>query len=140
MIKILFHVKTALVLHIRCCPYLGTINKYINSIILNRFYWWSKTLPHPLFLTNNIKIDGISIKLKWETHNLFTLNFKFWRYIDYNNLWHIYSPSIFISCFTLAFTSADLKDYQLFRLSFNISNLKKTLLSQIFLLKGTVKW
>ena len=108
MIKILFHVKTALVLHIRCCPYLGTINKYINSIILNRFYWWSKTLPHPLFLTNNIKIDGISIKLKWETHNLFTLNFKFWRYIDYNNLWHIYSPSIFISCFTLAFTSADL--------------------------------
>ena len=47
--------------------------------MLNRFCLAVKLTPPPpnLFLTDNIKIDKISAKVKGKIHALFTLNFKF---------------------------------------------------------------
>ena len=50
----------------------------ITFVTINTFFLLSK--PHPLFLTDNIKMDGIPTKNKWKMHTLFALYFKFWRY------------------------------------------------------------
>ena len=55
-------------------------HQQLTSVLLNRFYSLSKIHPHPsLFLTDNIKLDGISTKMKWKIYFLSTLYFKFWR-------------------------------------------------------------
>ena len=51
----------------------------ITFIMLNRFWSLSKKLFILLFLTNNIKLDGIPTKIKWKIWACFTLYFKFWE-------------------------------------------------------------
>ena len=51
----------------------------INFIMLKRFWSLSKKPFTPLFLTNNIKLDGISTKIKLKVQVCFTLYFRFWE-------------------------------------------------------------
>ena len=62
---------------------------------------------HPLFLTDNIKIDRITTKIKWKIHAPFSFYVRSLRYF----LWKFvrYSRQIFyFLLFLLAFTSADI--------------------------------
>ena len=43
-----------------------------------KFWWLGKKPFIPLFLTDNIKLDGIPTKIKWKIQACFTLYFKFW--------------------------------------------------------------
>ena len=78
-----------------------------SFVMLNRFCHFSKTSTSTSqFLTDNIKISRITTKIKWKMQPLFTLYFKFWRYFLLKFVrWATIS---FISCFILAFTSADI--------------------------------
>ena len=56
----------------------------IKALSTNFCHAWQilsvkKKPPTPLFLTDNIKMDRIPIKIKWKVHTFFTLYFKFWR-------------------------------------------------------------
>ena len=50
----------------------------ITFVMLDRFCLLRKT-SHPLFLMDNIKLDGIPSKIKWKLHASFTLYFKSYR-------------------------------------------------------------
>ena len=47
--------------------------------MLNRFWSLSKKSFIPLFLANNIKLDGKPTKIKLKIQACFTLYFKFWE-------------------------------------------------------------
>ena len=51
----------------------------ITFIMLNRFWSLSKKPFTSLFLTGNIKLDGMPTKIKLKTQACFTLYFKFWE-------------------------------------------------------------
>ena len=59
----------------------------VTFVTLNRFYPLSKNpplpppppTPSPVFLTENIKLDGISTKIKWKIHACFIFYFEFWE-------------------------------------------------------------
>ena len=66
--------------------------------------------PTLLFLTDNIKTNGIPTKIEWKIHPLFIVYFKFWRYFFVNK------PSdLLFLVVILAFTSARHHFSQIFR-------------------------
>ena len=57
----------------------------VTFVMLNRFCLFrKKTLANPalplLLLTESIKLDGVTNKIKWKMHTCFTFYFKLWRY------------------------------------------------------------
>ena len=48
----------------------------MDTLIVCIIHWY----PHSLFLTN-VRPDWIQTKIKWKLHVLFTLHFKFWKYV-----------------------------------------------------------
>ena len=56
--------------------------------MLSRFCLLSKNSPTPtLFLTDNIKLDGIPTKIKSKMHALFTFFFQVFKGTSYKNLY-----------------------------------------------------
>ena len=53
--------------------------RQITFVMLNRFWSLSKSPLTPLFLTDNIKLDGLPTKIKWKIQASFTFYFKFWE-------------------------------------------------------------
>ena len=96
----------------------------ITFIMLNRFSLLSKTPFTSLFITDNIKVDGMPTKIKLKIQACFTLYFKFWEGTSVK-CFQIQATSSFISCFTSAFISADIIFY-------NFLELHSTCLKRIF--------
>ena len=55
-------------------------HQQITFVTLHRFCLSNKKTPPPLFLKDNIKLNGIPTKITWKIHTLFTLHFMLWRY------------------------------------------------------------
>ena len=104
-------------------------SQQITFIMVNIFWSLRKNLspPPPLFLTDNIKLDGMSIKIN--NTSLFYIVFQVLRRYFCEKLKGT-ATSSFISCFASVFISPDIIFY-------NFSELHSTLsekdLSQIFL-------
>ena len=96
----------------------------ITFIMLNRFSLLSKKPFTSLFITDNIKVDGMPTKIKLKIQACFTLYFKFWEGTSVK-CFQIQATSSFISCFTSAFISADIIFY-------NFLELHSTCLKRIF--------
>ena len=86
--------------------------------MLNRFWTLSKSPLTPLFLTDNIKLDGIPTKIKWKIQASFTFYFKFWVFMwkdircSYQFFYFLFYISSYISRYHVL---------QLFETSFNIT-------------------
>ena len=79
--------------------------------MLNRFCLLRKT-SHPLFLMDNIKLDGISSKIKFY---IFALYFKFTG---------IFYEKFFVFLFYMSFTSTDIIFYNFLKLHLTLSEKK----------------
>ena len=89
--------------------------------MLNRFCLLSNPTPHlnPLFLTDNIKLDGIPTCIESNIIASFILHFKFWEKVS---LWKGIRCSYQFFCFLLFYMNFYSSYYILclFRISFNI--------------------
>ena len=73
----------------------------------------------PLFLTENIKLNGLRTKIKWKIHTCFAV-YQFLKVLLIKN-YKDKATSSFISCFTRAFTPADIIFYKFLEFTWTLS-------------------
>ena len=81
-------------------------HQQITFGMLSGFCSLSTNHTSPLFLTNNTRLDGAIIRIKWNMHTLFILYFQFYN-TSYTKLYHTATSSFVFCCFTLALTLVD---------------------------------